>query len=99
MQREGIVHAHEAAPWLEIGFILLCPTFLAYFLVQPAIKYIGSELVSIYQYLVPVFASISAVIMGLDRLRWIQVAAMVIIVGGMVLTNIGKKRRIASHGS
>ncbi len=99
MQREGIVHAHEAAPWLEIGFILLCPTFLAYFLVQPAIKYIGSELVSIYQYLVPVFASISAVIMGLDRLRWIQVAAMVIIVGGMVLTNIGKKHRVASHGS
>lgn len=99
MQHEGIMHATKATPWLEIGFILLCPTFLAYFLVQPAIKYIGSELVSIYQYLIPVFASISAVVMGLDRLKWIQVLAMVIIVGGMVLTNVGKKRRTASQRS
>lgn len=99
MQHEGIMHAAKATPWLEIGFILLCPTFLAYFLVQPAIKYIGSELVSIYQYLIPVFASISAVVMGLDRLKWIQVLAMIIIVGGMVLTNVGKKRRTASQRS
>lgn len=99
MQHEGIMHATKATPWLEIGFILLCPTFLAYFLVQPAIKYIGSELVSIYQYLIPVFASISAVVMGLDRLKWIQVLAMVIIVGGMVLTNVGKKWRTASQRS
>lgn len=99
MQHEGIMHAIKAAPWFEIGFILLCPTFLAYFLVQPAIKYIGSELVAIYQYLIPVFASISAVVMGLDRLKWIQVLAMVIIVGGMVLTNVGKKRRTASQRS
>lgn len=90
---EEIWHTTEAIPWVEIGFILLCPTFLSYFLVQPAIKRIGSELVSLYQYLLPVFATISAVMMGLDRLKWIQVVAMVIIVAGMVLTNIGKRKR------
>lgn len=90
---QPILHAAHAAPWLEIGFILLCPTFIAYFLVQPAIKSIGSELVSIYQYLVPVFATISAVVMGLDRLKVIQVVAMVVIVGGMLLTNVAKRRR------
>lgn len=88
-----IWHATTAAPWLEIGFILLCPTFIAYFLVQPAIKDIGSELVSLYQYLLPVFATISAVLMGLDKLKWLQVVAMLIIIVGMVLTNIGKKKR------
>lgn len=88
-----ILHTVKAAPWLEIAFILLCPTFAAYFLVQPAIKRIGSELVSLYQYLLPVFATISAVAMGLDHLRWIQVVAMVIIVGGMLLTNFGKQKR------
>lgn len=92
-----ILRTSEIVPWIEIGFILLCPTFIAYFLVQPAIKDIGSEMVSIYQYLLPVFATISAVLMGLDRLKWIQVAAMVIIVAGMVLTNVGKKRRVAAH--
>lgn len=88
-----IWHTTDAAPWLEIGFILLCPTFIAYFLVQPAIKNIGSELVSLYQYLLPVFATISAVLMGLDKLRWIQVVAMAIIIAGMIMTNIGKKHR------
>lgn len=89
-----IMHTTEAIPWLEISFILLCPTFIAYFLVQPAIKNIGSELVSLYQYLLPVFATITAVLMGLDRLKWIQVLAMGIIIAGMVLTNIGKKKRM-----
>lgn len=88
-----IVHTSEATPWIEIGFILLCPTFLAYFLTQPAIKDIGAELVSLYQYLLPVFAVISAVLMGIDHLKWIQVIAMAIIIAGMAVTNIGKKKR------
>ncbi len=95
MQYMPIVHTAEAVPWLEITFILLCPTFMAYFLVQPAIRHIGSELVSLYQYLLPVFATLSAVLMGLDRLKWMQVLAMIVIVGGMVLTNLGKRRRRA----
>ncbi|MCH5242471.1 MAG: EamA family transporter [Muribaculaceae bacterium] len=90
---EPILHTTKAVPWIEIAFILFCVTFIAYFLVEPAIKYIGSELVSIYQYLLPVFATISAVLMGLAHLRWLQVIAMGIIVIGMVLTNIGKKHR------
>lgn len=97
--RLPLMHTAEAIPWIEIAFILLCPTFIAYFLVQPAIRDIGSEMVSIYQYLLPVFATISSVMMGLDRLKWIQVVAMLIIVGGMVLTNIGKKRRVAAHSA
>lgn len=94
MQKEPILHTLKAAPWLEIAFILFCVTFIAYFLVEPAIKDIGSELVSLYQYLLPVFATISAVLMGLDKLKWIQVIAMGIIIGGMVLTNVGKRKRL-----
>lgn len=96
MQNMPILSGGTAAAWSEIIFILLCPTFLAYFLIQPAVKLIGSELVSLYQYLVPVFATISAVAMGLDHLRWEQTAAMAIIVAGMVVTNMGKRRRLAA---
>ena len=91
--KEPILHTADAIPWVEIGFILLCPTFLAYFLVQPAEKLIGSELVSLYQYLLPVFATISAVFMLGDHIKLLQVVAMLIIIAGMVLTNIGKRRR------
>ncbi len=95
MRDMPILHTTEAVPWIEIAFILFCPTFIAYFLVQPAIKNIGSELVSLYQYLLPVFATISAVMMGLSHLRWMQVVAMLVIVAGMVLTNIGKFKKSA----
>lgn len=90
---QPILHGAPTAPWIEIGFILLCPTFLAYFLVQPAQKMIGSEMVSLYQYLLPVFAAISAVIMKIEHLDWLQVVAMVVVVCGMIITNIGKRRR------
>lgn len=96
MQNMPILHTTEAVPWIEIGFILLCPTFIAYFLVQPAIRKIGSEPVSLYQYLLPVFATLSAVLMGIDRLKWAQVVAMVVIVAGMVLTNIGNRKRVVN---
>ena len=83
--------ADKLVPWLEIAFIVLCPTFLAYLLVQPASKMIGSVLVALYQYLTPVVAALASILMGLDHLRWGQVAAMLLIVAGMLLTNYGKK--------
>lgn len=88
-----VLHSNAAAPWLEAAFIMLCPSFLAYFLLSPALKNIGSELVSIYQYLIPVVATIASVIMRLDTLHWQQVVAMAIIIAGMVLTTVAKKRR------
>lgn len=75
-----------------ITFIVLCPTFLAYFLINPAEKLIGSELVSIYQYLVPVIASVASVIMGIAEIHTVQIVAMAIIIAGMLLTNISKRR-------
>ena len=99
MSGEAIWHTTSTIPWVEIVFILVGPTYLAYFLVQPAEKRIGSELVSLYQYLLPVFATISAVFMLSDKLHPLQVVAMAIIVVGMVLTNIGKRRRKASTGT
>ncbi len=85
---------HHAAfePWALVGFIVLCPTFLAYLLLSPATKLIGSELVSLYQYLVPVVAIIASMLMHLAVLHWVQVVAIVIIVGGMVMTNVAKRR-------
>lgn len=99
MQDEPILHTTHWVPWVEIAFILFCPTFIAYFLVQPAVKHIGSELVSLYQYLLPAFATISAVLMGLDKLKWIQVVAMAIIIVGMVITNLGKRKRVRKMAS
>lgn len=88
-----IFHRVSFEPWALIAFVILCPTFLAYFLVSPAIKLIGSEMVSIYQYLVPVFATIASVMMGLCGIHWLQIVAMVVVIGGMALTTVAKRMR------
>lgn len=88
-----ILHSTSATPWLEAAFIMLCPSFIAYFLLSDALKSIGSELVSLYQYLIPVVATIASVIMKLDTLHTAQVVAMFIIIGGMSLTTIAKRKR------
>lgn len=92
-----LLHSGEAVPWLEITFILFCPTFIAYLLTQPAMKAIGAVLVSLYQYLTPVVAAITAIAMGVDKPRWAQAIAMLIIIAGMVMTNFGKDREKAKH--
>lgn len=93
MQNEGIVKSFHIVPWTEILFILLFPTFAAYFLVQPSIKTIGAEMVSLYQYLIPIFAALTAVMLGVGEIRFSQILAMAVVIVGMVLTNIGKKKR------
>lgn len=93
MQDMPLVECRQIIPWLEISFILLGPTFLAYLLTQPAVRNIGSVAVSLYQYLTPVVAAISAVLMGVDHLRWMQVIAILIIVAGMILTNVGQRKK------
>lgn len=79
-------------PWLMIGFVVIFPTFVSYLLVSPAIKLIGSKMVSMYQYLVPVVALIASICMELDRLRWEQPVAIVVVVIGMLMTNRAQSR-------
>lgn len=98
MRDMPILHSASIVPWLEIGFILLFPTFFSYLLTEPAERDIGSVMVSLYQYLTPVVAAISAVLMGVDKLRGMQVVAMLIIVGGMLVTNFGQKKDAKRKG-
>ena len=88
-----IFHDISFQPWALIAFVVICPTFLAYFLVSPAIRLIGSELVSIYQYLVPVVATVASVAGGICGSHAAQIAAMAIVIGGMALTTIAARKR------
>ena len=94
MPQAEIFHTDSWTPWLLIGFVVLGPTYISYFLETPAIKMIGSELVSLYQYLVPVVAIIASVILKVASVEWAQIIAMIVIIAGMVLTDYGKRRRV-----
>lgn len=94
--KANIFTAGSADAWCLIGFVVLCPTFLAYFLLSPATRLIGSDMVSIYQYLVPVIAAVGSVVMHIESLRTVQIVAMAVVIAGMVLTEVGKRRSNAS---
>ena len=86
-------HTVDSEPWILIAFVLVCPTFLSYFLMAPAMKLLSSELVSIYQYMVPVVAAIASMMFRIDSINAIQILAMIVIIGGMAMSNVGKYRR------
>lgn len=91
-----IFHTTQVLPWIYIGFVILFPTFVSYLLVAPAVKMIGSKMVSLYQYLVPVIALIASIIMGLDTFRWVQPVAIVIVIAGMMITNYAQGKQMKS---
>lgn len=87
-----LTHPH-LMPALALGFIILFPTFYCYLVTPPAIRLIGSELVSVYQYLVPVIATIASLLLKLDSFHWYQPVSFVIIIAGVILTNYAKDKK------
>lgn len=85
-------HAATAAPYLEVAFVVVMASFVAYFLVPPAIKSIGDDLVGIYGYTLPVFAAVISILMGVDHLRWQQPLLFAMIIFGVVLITLAKRK-------
>ncbi|MCM1020592.1 MAG: DMT family transporter [Muribaculum sp.] len=85
--------AHGSAQaWGYTAFVVILATYAAYILIPPAIKLIGSEIVGLYQYLVPVIAIICCLILKLERLQWDQPLAILIIIAGVWMTNNAKTK-------
>ncbi len=91
--RSEIFVKPEITPVLILLFIILFPTVYCYLVTPPAIRMIGSELVSVYQYFVPVIATIVSLIFKLDSFHWYQPVSFMIIVGGVVLANYAKIKK------
>lgn len=79
-------------PIATLGFIILFPTVYCYLVTPPAIRMIGSEILSFYQYLVPVIAAIVSLLLKIDTFHWYQPVAFVIIVAGVMLANYAKMK-------
>lgn len=75
---------------LEVTFVIVCVTFLVYFLNVFAMKSVSPSVVSSYIYVQPVIAGILSVALGYDELHWIQVLAAMLIFTGVYLVSIRK---------
>lgn len=76
----------------EIGFLIVFATFVAYFLIPIGQKNLRPTLVSMYSYLQPIIASAVAIFIGMDRLTWQKVLAILLVVSGVVIVNRSRSR-------
>lgn len=76
-----------ASVWLELAFVLVCATMIAYFLNLKALQYISPFVESAYIYLLPVTGATVSIALGLQRFSWHDPLALLLIVAGFILIN------------
>ena len=73
--------------WVEIAFVILGTTFLAYSLNTFALKIVTPTVASIYIYLQPIFAAMIALIAGKDELNLLKIISTILIFTGVYLVS------------
>ena len=73
--------------WLEIGYMVVFLTILAYLLNNWALKYASPALLGVYIYPQPVLAVLIAVALGKDHLTWGKAGQAVLIFVGVWLVS------------
>jgi drug/metabolite transporter (DMT)-like permease len=73
--------------FLGLAYVILLNTFIAYLLINFALKQLSPGVVSYYNYLQPVIATIMSVSTGQAMLTWQNIAAALLIFSGVFLVN------------
>ena len=87
-----LIHHPSAEAILILTCIILFPSFLSFLLMPKAIKFIGQQLVSMYQDILPVFVTILAILFKMDKLYWDQPVAIAIILLGVYISSSAVKK-------
>lgn len=76
--------------WTELAFLIICSTFITYFLIPFGQKRIRPTLVSMYSYVQPIVAIAVSICVGMDTLSWQKVLAAATVFGGVVLVTYSR---------
>ena len=79
----------------ELAFLIVCSTFITYFLIPLGQKRIRPTLVSMYSYVQPIIAIVISIWVGMDTLSWQKVLAAAMVFGGVVLVNYSRSAKQA----
>ena len=77
---------------LEVAFVVIFTTFIAYLFNVFALKTLSSTVVSSYIYIQPFFATAAAIALKVEVLTWEQVGAAAFIFTGVYLVSFTKKK-------
>ena len=93
-----IVHTDFAALPLsymaELAFLIICATFVTYFLIPVGQKRLRPTLVSMYSYVQPIVAIVVSIYVGMDTLSWQKVLAAVTVFTGVVIVSYSRSKNV-----
>lgn len=76
----------------ELAFLIICATFITYFLIPIGQKLLRPTLVSMYSYVQPIVAIVVSIYVGMDTLSWQKVLAAVTVFAGVIIVSRSKHR-------
>ena len=76
----------------ELAYLIVCATFITYFLIPYGQKRIRPTLVSMYSYVQPIIAIVISICIGMDTLTWQKVLAAVMVFSGVIIVSYSKSR-------
>jgi drug/metabolite transporter (DMT)-like permease len=71
----------------QVAYVVVFATFVAYFLIPVGQKRLRPTLVSMYNYVQPIIATLISIIIGLDHLTWKKLVAMALVFMGVWIVN------------
>ena len=87
----GLIEVEWAAiptkQYAELAYLIICATFITYFLIPLAQKRIRPTLVSMYSYVQPIIAIAVSIAIGMDALTWQKALATVMVFAGVVIVS------------
>lgn len=82
-----------AVQYGELAYLIVCATFVSYFLIPVAQKRIRPTLVSMYSYVQPIIAILISIMIGMDVLTWQKILAALMVFGGVVIVSYSRQRK------
>lgn len=85
--------AIPAKQYAELAYLIICATFITYFLIPLAQKRIRPTLISMYSYVQPIIAIAMSIAIGMDTLTWQKALATVLVFSGVVIVSRSRSAR------
>jgi drug/metabolite transporter (DMT)-like permease len=76
----------------ELAFLIICATFITYFLIPVGQKRIRPTLVSMYSYVQPIIAIVISICIGMELLTWQKILAAIMVFSGVIIVSYSKSR-------
>ena len=87
-----------AIQYAELSYLIICATFISYFLIPVAQKRIRPTLVSMYSYVQPIIAIAVSIAIGMDTLTWQKTLAAILVFTGVVIVSYSKSAKECTTG-